>query len=155
MQPQPQNPAAAPSIDVTQISPLPAQAAPAEPLLEGLLSQPPSLDKKTGHLADGPVRGLLQCVSAVQALEFIFGTNPRLSCRDAARRLDVDAARIVIEDTDEYILRKFQGLNERTCMNQKPLVRPGQRVKVGDIIADGPAISNGELALGATCWSRL
>lgn len=60
----------------------------------------------------------------------------------------VDGTRIVLDDTDEYILRKFQGLNERTCMNQKPLVRPGQRVKKGDVIADGPATSNGELALG-------
>ena len=60
----------------------------------------------------------------------------------------VDCLRIVIDDTDEYILRKFQGLNERTCMNQKPLVRPGQRVKAGDIIADGPATHNGELSLG-------
>ncbi len=60
----------------------------------------------------------------------------------------VDAARIVIDDTDEYVLRKFQGLNERTCMNQKPLVRLGQRVKKGDIIADGPATFSGELALG-------
>jgi len=60
----------------------------------------------------------------------------------------VDAMRIVIDDTDEYILRKFQGLNERTCMNQKPLVQVGQRVKAGDIIADGPATCKGELALG-------
>ena len=60
----------------------------------------------------------------------------------------VDATRIVIDDTDEYVLRKFQGLNERTCMNQKPLVHPGQRVKAGDIIADGPATFEGELALG-------
>jgi len=60
----------------------------------------------------------------------------------------VDAKRIVIDDTDEYVFRKFQGLNERTCMNQKPLVKPGQRVKKGDIIADGPATSHGELALG-------
>jgi DNA-directed RNA polymerase subunit beta len=60
----------------------------------------------------------------------------------------VDARRMVIDDTDEYVLRKFQGLNERTCMNQKPLVRPGQRVKKDEIIADGPATANGELALG-------
>ncbi len=60
----------------------------------------------------------------------------------------VDAKRIIIDDTDEYVLRKFRGLNERTCMNQKPLVRIGQRVKGGEIIADGPATSNGELALG-------
>ncbi|MGB2984694.1 MAG: DNA-directed RNA polymerase subunit beta [Phycisphaerae bacterium] len=59
-----------------------------------------------------------------------------------------DAQRIVIDDTDEYILRKYYGLNERTCMNQRPLVRPGQRVKKEEIIADGPATANGELALG-------
>ena len=60
----------------------------------------------------------------------------------------VDTKRIVIDDTDEYILRKFRGLNERTCMNQRPLVRIGQRVKVDEIIADGPATVSGELALG-------
>jgi len=60
----------------------------------------------------------------------------------------VDARRIVIDDTDEYILRKFQGLNERTCMNQVPLVHVGQRVKQDEIIADGPATKGGELALG-------
>ncbi len=60
----------------------------------------------------------------------------------------VDASRIIIDDTDEYVLRKYRGLNERTCMNQKPLVRMGQRVRKGEIIADGPATKNGELALG-------
>ena len=60
----------------------------------------------------------------------------------------VDSTHIVIDDTDEYVLRKFQGLNERTCMNQKPLVHVGQSVKRGEIIADGPATKNGELALG-------
>jgi DNA-directed RNA polymerase subunit beta len=59
-----------------------------------------------------------------------------------------DATRIVINDTDEYELAKFKGLNERTCLNQKPIVKPGQKVKAGQIIADGPATSNGELALG-------
>ncbi len=60
----------------------------------------------------------------------------------------VDARRIVIGDTDEYVLRKFQGLNERTCMNQVPLVKLGQGVQEGEIIADGPATLGGELALG-------
>ncbi|HNQ22784.1 MAG TPA: DNA-directed RNA polymerase subunit beta [Phycisphaerae bacterium] len=60
----------------------------------------------------------------------------------------VDARRIVIDETDEYVLRKFQGLNERTCMNQRPVVRPGQRIKQGDVIADGPGTHSGELALG-------
>ncbi|MBN2563832.1 MAG: DNA-directed RNA polymerase subunit beta [Phycisphaerae bacterium] len=60
----------------------------------------------------------------------------------------VDAERIVLDNTDEYELRKFQGLNERTCLNQKPIVRMGQKVRKGQIIADGPACKEGELALG-------
>jgi DNA-directed RNA polymerase subunit beta len=71
-----------------------------------------------------------------------------VKARTSGKVTYVDTKRIVIDDTDEYALRKFQGLNERTCMNQKPLVRPGQRVTEGEIIADGPATSNGELALG-------
>jgi DNA-directed RNA polymerase subunit beta len=60
----------------------------------------------------------------------------------------VDAMKITINRTDEYALRKFQGLNERTCLNQVPLVRVGQEVEAGEIIADGPATTRGELALG-------
>ena len=48
----------------------------------------------------------------------------------------------------EYVLRKFVGLNERTCLNQKPIVKLGQRVKKNQIIADGAATAHGELALG-------
>jgi len=59
-----------------------------------------------------------------------------------------DSRQIVIDNTDEYELRKFVKLNERVCLNQKPIVRKGQRVKRGQIIADGSASSNGELALG-------
>lgn len=60
----------------------------------------------------------------------------------------VDANRILIDNADEYVLRKFVGLNERTCQNQKPIVKKGQRVKLGQIIADGAAVHQGELALG-------
>ena len=60
----------------------------------------------------------------------------------------VDAVRIVIDNADEYELRKFVGLNERTCLNQKPIVSMGQKVKSGQIIADGAATNQGELALG-------
>jgi DNA-directed RNA polymerase subunit beta len=60
----------------------------------------------------------------------------------------VDATRILIDNADEYILRKFVGLNERTCLNQKPIVKKGQRVKKNQIIADGAATHLGELALG-------
>jgi len=60
----------------------------------------------------------------------------------------VDAANIVINQTDEYPLRKFTGLNERTCLNQKPIVRLGQKVEKGDVIADGGGSSEGVLSLG-------
>ncbi len=70
----------------------------------------------------------------------------------------VDGKRIVVQsDTmqslgdvgvDIYTLTKFQGSNMSTCISQKPLVRKGDFVKQGDIIADGPSTDLGELALG-------
>jgi DNA-directed RNA polymerase subunit beta len=60
----------------------------------------------------------------------------------------VDSSRILIDNADEYILRKFVGLNERTCLNQKPIIKKGQRVKKNQILADGAATHQGELALG-------
>lgn len=48
----------------------------------------------------------------------------------------------------EYVLRKFVGLNERTCLNQKPIIKVGDKVKKGQIIADGAATHQGELSLG-------
>ena len=71
----------------------------------------------------------------------------------------VDARRIVVRHTDEkkyditlgvdvYNLLKFQRSNQNTSINQRPLVMVGDRVEKGDVIADGPATDNGELALG-------
>jgi len=60
----------------------------------------------------------------------------------------VDAERIIIDNSDEYELRKFRGLNERTCLNQKPIVELGRKVKKGDILADGASTMRGELAIG-------
>src|SRR5829696_4776833 len=70
----------------------------------------------------------------------------------------VDATRIVIRATentdptrpgvDIYRLQKFQRSNQSTCINQRPLVKVGDQVKKGDIIADGPSTDLGELALG-------
>ncbi len=48
----------------------------------------------------------------------------------------------------EYKLTKFNGTNQETCFNQRPIVKSGQKVKKGDVLADGPAIDHGELALG-------
>jgi DNA-directed RNA polymerase subunit beta len=50
---------------------------------------------------------------------------------------------------DIYHLVKFKRSNQDTCINQRPIVKKGQRVKAGDVIADGPATCNGQLALGA------
>ena len=60
----------------------------------------------------------------------------------------LDSDRILIDNADEYNLRKFQGLNARTCLNQKPIVKKGARVKKGQILADSAATHQGELALG-------
>ena len=70
----------------------------------------------------------------------------------------IDGTRIVLRATEEtdptkpgvdiYRLSKFQRSNQNTCINQRPLVRVGDRIKAGDIIADGPSTELGELALG-------
>src|SRR6187399_482553 len=68
----------------------------------------------------------------------------------------VDAERIVIRATageddqvpDIYHLTKYQRSNQSICYNKKPIVRPGEHVKKGDVLADGPATDMGELALG-------
>ena len=59
----------------------------------------------------------------------------------------VDADSIVVGE-ETYTLRKFVGLNEKTCLNQRPIVKPGQKVAAGEVIADGAATKEGELALG-------
>ncbi len=63
----------------------------------------------------------------------------------------VDSMRIVISESKqerEYLLQKFKRSNQGTCYNQKPIVKLGQKIKEGQIIADGPATKNGRLALG-------
>jgi DNA-directed RNA polymerase subunit beta len=75
-----------------------------------------------------------------------------------AEVVDVDAARIVLKhhpakelsgkDVSIYNLSKFIRSNQNTCFNHRPIVRKGEFVKSGEIIADGPATDQGELALG-------
>jgi len=109
-----------------------------------------------------------QAVPLVQAEAPFVGTGMEETvARDsgaaiAARRSgivdQVDATRIVIRATGEveagqsgvdiYTLMKFQRSNQNTCINQRPLVKVGDVVEAGDVIADGPSTEFGELALG-------
>ena len=109
-----------------------------------------------------------QAVPLVKADAPLVGTGMEsIVARDsgaaiAARRTGVvdqiDATRIVVRATEEYDatkpgvdiyrLMKFQRSNQSTCINQKPLVRVGDQVRKGDIIADGPSTDLGDLALG-------
>jgi DNA-directed RNA polymerase subunit beta len=109
-----------------------------------------------------------QAVPLLQAEAPLVGTGmEEVVARDsgaaiAARRtgivVQVDATRIVIRATEEadatkpgvdiYRLAKFQRSNQNTCINQRPLVRVGDVIQKGDIVADGPSTQLGELALG-------
>ena len=67
--------------------------------------------------------------------------------RRAGKVTFVDSTRIEI-GADIYHMKKYQGLNERTCLNQKPIIQIGDKVEKGQIIADGASTYLGELALG-------
>ncbi len=109
-----------------------------------------------------------QAVPLLQADAPLVGTGmEEVVARDSgaavtARRTgvvdQVDATRIVIRATEDndaaksgvdiYNLQKFQRSNQSTCINQRPLVRVGDYVQAGDVVADGPSTELGELALG-------
>ncbi|NIA06234.1 MAG: DNA-directed RNA polymerase subunit beta [Actinobacteria bacterium] len=95
---------------------------------------------------------LLECEVPVVAtgVERAVAENSGMVVRaaKAGRAEYVDSEHIVMDNGDEYKLRKFVGLNERTCLDQKPCIKEGERVKKGQVIADGAATVNGELALG-------
>ncbi len=108
-----------------------------------------------------------QAVPLIQADAPLVGTGMEEAvARDSgativARRAgmvdQIDGARVVVRATNEdgttkgvdiYRLRKFMRSNQSTCINQRPLVKVGDRVSEGEIIADGPSTEFGELALG-------
>jgi DNA-directed RNA polymerase subunit beta len=86
------------------------------------------------------------------------GSGATIVSRRSGTVDQMDATRIVIRATDEtslsapgvdiYNLQKFQRSNQNTCINQRPLVKVGDYVDAGDIIADGPSTQLGDLALG-------
>jgi DNA-directed RNA polymerase subunit beta len=109
-----------------------------------------------------------QAVPLLRSRAPLVGTGvERLVARDSGTSVvaqndgvveEVDASRIVVRrlakggelgaNVDIYNLTKYQRTNQNTCFNQKPIVNVNDRVKKGDIIADGPSTELGELALG-------
>ena len=83
-------------------------------------------------------------------VEKIMGRNTGMvvTAKNAGTVTYVDSERIIVDNSDEYVLRKFVGLNERTCQNQRPVVKLGQQVTKGQVIADGASTRLGELAIG-------
>jgi len=83
-------------------------------------------------------------------MEEVVGRNSSMVVRAERSGVvtEVDATKIVVNQTDEYELAKFVGLNERTCLNQRPLVKVGEKVGKGQVIADGGGTAEGVLALG-------
>ncbi|MEZ0390948.1 MAG: DNA-directed RNA polymerase subunit beta [Pseudobdellovibrionaceae bacterium] len=109
-----------------------------------------------------------QAVPLLRSRAPLVGTGvERLVARDSGTSVvaqndgvveEVDASRVVVRrlakggelgaNVDIYNLTKYQRTNQNTCFNQKPIVKVGDRVSRGDIIADGPSTELGELALG-------
>src|SRR5438067_1611234 len=104
---------------------------------------------------DGRVTDEVQYLSAMEESRYTVAqanaavdargryTEDMVVCRHAGDVSLVPAAKV-----DFYRLMKFQRSNQNTCINQRPLVKVGDQVKKGDIIADGPSTELGELALG-------
>ncbi len=86
-------------------------------------------------------------VATGMELEVARNSAMVIRSRRAGKVTYVDATRIEI-GSDHYDLKKYHGLNERTCQNQKPIVKIGDKVEKGQIIADGAGTREGELALG-------
>ncbi|AMA74459.1 MULTISPECIES: DNA-directed RNA polymerase subunit beta [Aneurinibacillus] len=87
--------------------------------------------------------------SGVATIARHSGVVERVTAREIwiRRQGEVDG-RTVMGDIDKYKLHKFERSNQGTCINQRPIVKKGEFVNAGDIIADGPSTEKGELALG-------
>src|SRR5438046_367370 len=86
-------------------------------------------------------------VSHVTADEIIVDAGPAERKKLAEGEVDRPLARLT--QHDRYRLKKYWRTNQDTAINQRPLVRAGQKVKPGDVLADGAATEQGQLALGA------
>ena len=96
-------------------------------------------------VTDSPIVGTgMEYKAAVDSGSVVLAKNA-----GTVKHVDADHIEIETEDgTDNYELIKFMGSNQGTCINQRPIVDLGQEVTKGQVIADGPATSNGEISLG-------
>ncbi len=93
----------------------------------------------------------MESIVARDAGASVVATRAGVVTKVDAQRIVVQATKIMRADeavVDIYKLAKFQRSNQDTCINQRPLVKVGDNVNAGDIIADGPSTDLGELALG-------
>src|SRR5262249_35420878 len=84
-------------------------------------------------------------ITFVDGERILVGPEKPKDPEQGENRLDIARTQPL---TREHTLRKFTGLNEHTCLNQKPIIKFGQRVKKGQVLADRAATYRGELALG-------
>ncbi len=80
------------------------------------------------------------------------GSNRIINGRTGEKLATDQAVGDLLTGYDIYTLYKFKRSNQGTCMNQRPIVTKGQRVKAGEVIADGPCTDMGELALGGAMF---
>jgi len=91
-------------------------------------------------------------VGTGQEEKAVIDSGQILKADVAGEIIEVDAKKITVETsnnkTRSYNLENFRRSNQSTCLSQRPIVKKGQKVKAGEILADGPATDNGVLALG-------
>lgn len=92
--------------------------------------------RDSGYVIQAKRAGVLESVSATRMVVRADTTKKSAAAQEKDMGLDV------------YHLLKFQRSNQNTCLNQRPVVRRGQRVTKGQLLADGPSIQHGDLALG-------
>lgn len=116
------------------------------------LVMPESPDVETGM--EGAIAdGMGGCIKAHRGGVIAYSDSDRIEV-DLTETVDTtkersENSKVTDQGKKEvYYLTKFKRTANSTCYNQRPVVSPGQKVKAGDLLADGPAIQNGELALG-------
>jgi DNA-directed RNA polymerase beta subunit len=81
------------------------------------------------------------CIVARRAGKVVYAAGDMIA-------VSADAPQAKGESIDLYVIKKYLRSNQDTCVNQTPVVKSGQHVKAGDVLADGPATNEGQLALG-------